>query len=105
MYLTDVHMFVFQLCAICGDPFEQYWDEEAEEWHLRNAISVAGKVSCACHLVTTPEVRLGHFLCLLPVWNLRAVSLIPLFCISSLVLLPSPVALFVLSSSAFGPFF
>ena len=26
-----------------------------------------------------------------PVWNLRAVSLIPLFCISSLVLLPSPV--------------
>ena len=28
-----------------------------------------------------------------PVWNLRAVSLIPLFYISSLVLLPSPVAL------------
>lgn len=44
VYLTDMPIIVFQLCVICGDPFEQYWDEEAEEWHLRNAISVAGKV-------------------------------------------------------------
>ena len=41
----------------------------------------------------------------LSVWNLRAVSLIPLFYICSLVLLPSPVALSVLSFSAFCPFF
>ena len=38
---------LFQLCAVCGDPFEQYWDEEAEEWHLRNAISISGKVGCS----------------------------------------------------------
>ena len=39
-----------------------------------------------------------------PVWNLRAASLITLFCIFSLVLLPSPVTISVLSFSAFGPF-
>ena len=38
-----------------------------------------------------------------PVWNLRAVSLIPLFYISSLVFLPSPVALSVSSFSAHSP--
>ena len=37
-----------------------------------------------------------------PVWNIRASSLIPLFSIYSLVLLPSPVAISVLSFSAFG---
>ena len=41
-----------------------------------------------------------------PVWNLWAVNLIPLFYIyiSSLVLLPCPVAISVLSVSALGPF-
>ena len=38
------------------------------------------------------------------VWNLRATSLIPIFYISSLVLLPSLVSLSVLSFSAFGLF-
>ena len=51
----------------------------------------------------------GYFLrfrCLPPVWNLRAVGLIPLFYICSFVLLlmSSPVALSVLSFSALGPF-
>ena len=32
--------FIFQLCAICHEPFEQFWDEELEEWHLRDAIRV-----------------------------------------------------------------
>ena len=41
--------------------------------------------------------------CLPPVWNLRAASWIPLS-ISLLVLLPSPVAISVLSFSDFGPF-
>ena len=31
---------LFQLCAICHEPFEQFWDEELEEWHLRDAIRV-----------------------------------------------------------------
>ena len=39
-----------------------------------------------------------------PVWNLKAVSLIQLFDISSLVLLTSRVPLSVLSFPAFGPF-
>ena len=45
-----------------------------------------------------PEGRPGDF------WCLRAASLIPLFYISSLVLLPSPAAISVLSFSAFGLF-
>ena len=45
-------------------------------------------------LTLNPKGRPGDFQCLPPpVWNLRAVSWIPLFYISSLVLLPSPVAL------------
>ena len=54
-------------------------------------------------IVVVPEGRPGIFLMSPPcLWNLRAVSLIPLFCISSLVLLlPSPFTLSVLS--AFGP--
>uniref|UniRef100_G1PYJ8 Pcf11 C-terminal domain-containing protein n=1 Tax=Myotis lucifugus TaxID=59463 RepID=G1PYJ8_MYOLU len=30
-------------CAICQEQFEQYWDEEEEEWHLKNAIRVDGE--------------------------------------------------------------
>ena len=51
-----------------------------------------------------PRREAGYFRCLPPVCNLRAFSLIPLFYIFSFVLLPSPVALSVLSFSAFGPF-
>ena len=54
-------------------------------------------------IVYSPEGRPGDFWCLPPVWNLGAASLIPLFYISCLVFLPSPVALSVLSFSAFGP--
>ena len=43
------------------------------------------------------------FWCLPPVWNLRAVSLIPFYCIFFLVL-PSLVAFSVLSFSTFVPF-
>ena len=45
-----------------------------------------------------PEGR-PHFWCVPPVWNLRAVSLIPRFYISSPILLPSPFTLCVLSFS------
>ncbi|KAK3591756.1 hypothetical protein CHS0354_019528 [Potamilus streckersoni] len=31
------------LCEICHEPFEQYWDEDQEEWHLRDAIRVNEK--------------------------------------------------------------
>ena len=33
-----------QVCAICGDPFEQFWDEDQEAWHLKDAIRVHGEV-------------------------------------------------------------
>ena len=52
----------------------------------------------------SPEGRPGISDVSPPVWNLRTASLIPLFCISSLVLLPSRAAISVLSFSAFGPF-
>ena len=55
--------------------------------------------------LTGPQREAGDFWCLPPVWNLRALSLFPLFYISSLVLLLCPVALSVVSFSAFGPFF
>ncbi|KAK2163156.1 hypothetical protein LSH36_84g01011 [Paralvinella palmiformis] len=26
------------VCAVCGEVFEQFWDEDEEEWHLRDAM-------------------------------------------------------------------
>lgn len=26
-------------CALCGDPFLQFYNEDREEWHLRNALT------------------------------------------------------------------
>ena len=51
-----------------------------------------------------PRREAGDVWCLPPVWNLRAVIWFH-FAISSLVLLPSPVTLSVLSFSACWPFF
>lgn len=31
---------VDESCEICQEPFEMYWEEEEEEWHLKNAIRV-----------------------------------------------------------------
>ncbi|KAH9496037.1 hypothetical protein Btru_014990 [Bulinus truncatus] len=31
------------VCATCGDPFDQMWNEETEEWILKNTIKVDGK--------------------------------------------------------------
>ena len=31
------------MCDICKEPFEQFWDEEEEEWHLRDAVRVEDK--------------------------------------------------------------
>jgi hypothetical protein len=30
-------------CAVCQDKFEQFYNEEKEEWHLRAAVRVDGK--------------------------------------------------------------
>ncbi|KAK6172253.1 hypothetical protein SNE40_015955 [Patella caerulea] len=31
------------VCCTCGDQFEQFWHEELEDWHLRDALLVNGK--------------------------------------------------------------
>lgn len=31
---------VHEICEICQEAFEQYWDEDEEEWHLKNALRV-----------------------------------------------------------------
>ena len=36
-------LYVLQVCVICGDPFEQFYDDEEEEWHLRDAMRVDDK--------------------------------------------------------------
>ncbi|KAM4701636.1 pre-mRNA cleavage complex 2 protein Pcf11 [Discoglossus pictus] len=33
-----------EICDICQEQFEQYWDEEEEEWHLKNAMCVNEKI-------------------------------------------------------------
>lgn len=39
-----------QRCEICREQFEQYWDEEEEEWHLKNAIRMHEKVIQSCYM-------------------------------------------------------
>ncbi|XP_017575362.2 pre-mRNA cleavage complex 2 protein Pcf11 [Pygocentrus nattereri] len=34
---------VDESCEICQEQFEMYWEEEEEEWHLKNAMRVDGK--------------------------------------------------------------
>ena len=57
----------------------------------------------AHYCIIVPRREAGDVWCLPPVWNLRAVICFH-FAISSLVLLPSPVTLSVLSFSACWPF-
>lgn len=40
----NVFSFCFQSCEICQEQFEMYWEEDEEEWHLKNAIRVDEKV-------------------------------------------------------------
>lgn len=62
---------VFQSCEICQEQFEQYWDEEEEEWHLKNAIRVDEKVTwkitlvLACHLHHHHRLLLGACKCII----------------------------------------
>lgn len=32
------------ICDICRESFEQFWNEEHEAWHLKDAVSVSGKI-------------------------------------------------------------
>lgn len=33
-----------QVCTVCNEPFEQFWEEEEEAWHFRDAMKMGGKV-------------------------------------------------------------
>lgn len=33
-----------KICEVCHDPFDQFYNEETEEWHLRPAIRVEDKI-------------------------------------------------------------
>ena len=41
--LTCIVCGFFQMCDICRDPFEQFYDDEEEEWHLRDAMRADGR--------------------------------------------------------------
>ena len=61
-YFFGIDYFILflsaQVCDICGDPFEQFWEEDEEEWHLRNAVRVEGKVSKLIVLFLFPSLEL-----------------------------------------------
>ena len=38
-------LFPMQACTICAEPFVQFWEEDLEEWHFRDAVREDGKVS------------------------------------------------------------
>ena len=42
--LPPSHNLHMQVCTICAEQFEQFWEEELEEWHFREAIRHEGKV-------------------------------------------------------------
>ena len=75
-------------------------------WHIEHGVyrhcDITGMLHIGPYFLFVPEGRPG-ISDAPPVWNLRVVSLIPLFHTSSFVLLPSAVALSVLSFSSFGP--
>lgn len=43
-FLSSYVFCHLQICDTCRESFEQFWDEEKEAWHLRDAIQVDGKV-------------------------------------------------------------
>jgi hypothetical protein len=53
------------ICAVCNDKFEYFFNDETEEWHLCGAVSVDGK---AFHLICYDDYKVSIFfvmLCLL----------------------------------------
>ena len=105
--------YYFCLCIFtmirssCG--FMACWILAWTSWSLYeitvscSSISFPWLVFYCVVLLWGPQREAGDVWCLPPVWNLRAVIWFH-FAISSLVLLPSPVTLSVLSFSACWPF-
>lgn len=49
-------------CEVCHESFEKYWDEDEEEWMLKNAVFVDGKFfhfTCYRELKRQKDVRKG----------------------------------------------
>ena len=43
---------MMQICDVCRESFEQCWSEERESWHLKDAVSVNGKVGHLASILT-----------------------------------------------------
>ena len=109
--------------SVCIDPHNPFDEATIERFLKKISLPLeqrAGFMPCNQHVPSFTGcqfVNLGTYIVPLKggrgflmsslpphVWNLRALSLTPLFNIFSFVLLPSPTALSVLSFSAFSPF-
>ena len=40
MYIPDyiIMCFLKQACHLCKEPFKQFWEEDLEEWHYKDAV-------------------------------------------------------------------
>ena len=36
VFIND--LFFLQVCDICEEPFEEFWEEDLEEWHFKDAV-------------------------------------------------------------------
>lgn len=44
-------------CEVCGDKFDQFFNEETEEWHLNNAVRIEEKTY---HPVCYEDYQVSH---------------------------------------------
>jgi hypothetical protein len=49
-------------CAMCGDKFEQFFNDEMEEWHLRGAVRAYGKTF---HALCCEDYKVSIFVMML----------------------------------------
>ena len=53
------YFLLLKVCKICREKFEQFFDEETEEWHLRDSIRVDGRVSICIVDILSAENQKG----------------------------------------------
>ena len=60
MYHCNLYVIVYDIyvCNMCHEPFEQFWEEEDESWHLKDAIRINDKTYHPVCYEDFKEVRL-----------------------------------------------
>lgn len=58
-------------CQVCHDAFEQFYNEEKEEWHLRPAINFEGK---NYHPLCLDDYKVGFIFLYLPIFSVNILS-------------------------------